>query len=565
MPSVTSWTRLEPHPSSPQMPGFAARVADPLWLLARQWQLGELTGEDAGSPVRVDLVADTAPLTRYLPRLPDGSPGDPVDRAVPLEAVVEGERGTVPALLGADDRTAASAGADLLAQLGGLGSTLRAALVARYPLPAPDPDASPATRRRADLLRRRVPDGRQLLPALQRAQAAGDASSALPGLDRTDPTSVLAARTAAESWLAVTEARPLSAGQPPAAWRAERLDYEFAVAAPAGAGGEWVLAADGHPGGRLDWWSLEARPGATLGAAADPGPATVTATGLPARVGGAGLPAARFWELESGDVNLDAVSAAPEDLGRLLFMEFAVVYGSDFFAVPLELDVGSVTVVQSLTVLTTFGETVAVPPADQADAAAGRPPFRLFQPSVADGGRTDAEPWLLVLPTVLGGLAGPPVEEVVFSRDEMANLAWAVERIVPGVDGRGMDRAAALYRAAPQPTIHTGEPQPPAQRYRLVTPVPANWLPMRPATSGAIGADRPVLRLSGPAPTGTLLAPGAELHAERLDRAGIRLSRRFERARAADGRPLSWVSRRTGVGRGASSSGLRFDDLVAGA
>jgi hypothetical protein len=334
MPSVTSWTRLEPHPSSPQMPGFAARVADPLWLLARQWQLGELTGEDAGSPVRVDLVADTAPLTRYLPRLPDGSPGDPVDRAVPLEAVVEGERGTVPALLGADDRTAASAGADLLAQLGGLGSTLRAALVARYPLPAPDPDASPATRRRADLLRRRVPDGRQLLPALQRAQAAGDASSALPGLDRTDPTSVLAARTAAESWLAVTEARPLSAGQPPAAWRAERLDYEFAVAAPAGAGGEWVLAADGHPGGRLDWWSLEARPGATLGAAADPGPATVTATGLPARVGGAGLPAARFWELESGDVNLDAVSAAPEDLGRLLFMEFAVVYGSDFFRRP---------------------------------------------------------------------------------------------------------------------------------------------------------------------------------------------------------------------------------------
>jgi len=93
--------------------------------------------------------------------------------------------------------------------------------------------------------------------------------------------------------------------------------------------------------------------------------------------------------------------------------------------------------------------------------------------------------------------------------------------------------------------------------------VPANWLPMLPATSGPAGADRPVLRLPGPQPAGTLLSPGTELHAERLDRAGIRLSRQVERARAADGRPLAWVSRRIAAGRGASSSGLRFDDLVA--
>jgi hypothetical protein len=560
MPSVTSWTRLEPRPSSSEMPGFAARVADPLWLLARQWQLGELTGEDAGSPVRVDLLIDSAPLTRYLSRLPDGSAGAALDPAVPLEAVVEAERAGTPALLGADDRTAAAAGADLLARLGALGGALRAALMAGYPLPAPGPDTPPATRRRADLLRRRVPDGRQLLPALQEARAAGDASTALPGLDRTDAAAVLAARTAAEAWLDATAARPLPAGRSPAAWRADRLDYEFAVAAPAGGGAERVLVAGGHRGGRLDWWSLDAQPGAALGAAADPGFTSQPTTRLPTRVGGAGFPAARFWELESGDVNLDAMSAAPEDLGRLLFMEFAVVYGSDFFGVPIQVDVGSVTVVRSLTVRTTFGETITVPPAEQSDVAAGRAPFRLYQPNVAGG--AGAEPWLVVLPTVLGGLAGPAVEEVVFSRDEMANVAWAVERIVPGLDGRGTDRTEALHRHTPQPEIPDGEPQPPAYRYRLVTPVPANWLPMLPATVGPPGASRPVLRLSGPAPAGTLLAPGATMHAERLDRAGIRLRRQVEYARAADGRPLSWVSRRTTTGRGESSSGLRFDDLV---
>jgi hypothetical protein len=407
-----------------------------------------------------------------------------------------------------------------------------------------------------------VPDGRLLLPAVRAARAAGDASTALPGLDRGDATAVGDARTAAEDWLAAAEAaRAVPAGQPPAAWRPERLDYEFAVAAPAGGGTERVLVAGGHRGGRLDWWSLDAQPGGTLGAAADPGLTTVRTSGLPSRVGGAGLPAARFWELESGDVNLDAVTAAPEDLGRLLFMEFAVVYGSEFFAVPLEVDVGSVTSVRSLAARTTFGETVTVPAAEQVDAAAGRAPFRLFRPSVA-GDPTAAETWLVVLPTVLGGLAGPPVEEVLFSRDEMANVAWAIERIVPGVDGRGTDRAEALHRATAQPPLQSGEPGPPAQRYRLVTAVPANWLPMLPATAGPAGAGRPVLRLSGPQPAGTLLTPGAELHAERLDRAGIRLSRQVERARAADGRPLSWISRRTYSGRGDSSSGLRFDDLV---
>src|SRR4051794_12033307 len=147
MPSVTSWTRLEPHPSSSGMPGFAARVGDPLWLLARQWQLGELTGTDGGSPVRADLVADSAPLTRWAPRLPDGTPGASLDVALPLDAVVEAEvPGEATAIPDLDDRTAAVLGLDLLERLGavaGPGTPLRAGLPSAYRLPTPDADASP--------------------------------------------------------------------------------------------------------------------------------------------------------------------------------------------------------------------------------------------------------------------------------------------------------------------------------------------------------------------------------------------------------------------------------------
>ena len=67
MPSITSWMRLEPRSRSAEMKtSLQARIYDPLWLLARQWQLGEFQGEDNGSPVIASWRAETARLTRTL-------------------------------------------------------------------------------------------------------------------------------------------------------------------------------------------------------------------------------------------------------------------------------------------------------------------------------------------------------------------------------------------------------------------------------------------------------------------------------------------------------------------
>ena len=55
------WTRLEPQSvSGDPTPGLEARLHDPLWLLTRQWQLGEFHGEDVGSPVLVHIASSTA-------------------------------------------------------------------------------------------------------------------------------------------------------------------------------------------------------------------------------------------------------------------------------------------------------------------------------------------------------------------------------------------------------------------------------------------------------------------------------------------------------------------------
>ena len=97
MPSITSWMRLEPRTRDAEMSSsLQARIYDPLWLLARQWQFGEFQGEDNGSPVIARWNGESAPLTRYFSgaikpktqiKAPKYDPGMPLETLVEREAV----------------------------------------------------------------------------------------------------------------------------------------------------------------------------------------------------------------------------------------------------------------------------------------------------------------------------------------------------------------------------------------------------------------------------------------------------------------------------------------------
>ena len=59
MASITTWTRLEPGVlGAAQHETLKARIFDPLWMLARQRQLGEMQGDDNGTPVFARLRAE---------------------------------------------------------------------------------------------------------------------------------------------------------------------------------------------------------------------------------------------------------------------------------------------------------------------------------------------------------------------------------------------------------------------------------------------------------------------------------------------------------------------------
>ena len=57
------WDRLEPRARRVEFDeALQARVHDPLWMLGRQWQMGEFKGEDAGSAVLAKLARRLTPV-----------------------------------------------------------------------------------------------------------------------------------------------------------------------------------------------------------------------------------------------------------------------------------------------------------------------------------------------------------------------------------------------------------------------------------------------------------------------------------------------------------------------
>jgi len=86
-PTVTVWNRLEGRPRRADFDrALKAEVRDPLWMLTKQWQIGEFFADDAGSPVFAKALMRTSPVTKYQPA---GGASEAYDPSIPLEAKAE--------------------------------------------------------------------------------------------------------------------------------------------------------------------------------------------------------------------------------------------------------------------------------------------------------------------------------------------------------------------------------------------------------------------------------------------------------------------------------------------
>jgi hypothetical protein len=571
--SITCWTRIEPHARTSDVQeglglGLEAQVYDPLWLLGRQWQLLELKGDDGGSPVSVRVDGTCTPLSRWQPH--GGEPQD-VPADVPLEAAVERERvtprpdGSSPP---ADLRLAAEAGLQLLrmidAQLRNQARSddYRRRFLTDYPLELPaDADAlDAASARFLGVAAGRVPDGLRIHADFQVALAPTPQLPAKPPIDGNDRSAILAAIRAWYAWFDDLFSEPAT---PQHAWNRERIEYAFSAGA-----GDLVLDAREHDGGHLDWYSFVRRaPGATLGAATSGrGPAAFTRSAIPSAVSYPGMPVPRWWELEDRRVDFGSVAAAPNELLKLVLVEFATVYGNDWFTLPLDaLPVGTLCELASVEVVDAFGASTALAPFGD---GAGTD-WRMFE-LARDDGAADAGNALLLLDALPATQESSAIEEVLMLRDELANMAWAVEKKIESRTGRPLDRHEDEVARRPQPTPEASG----MRRYVLQTPVPRNWIPLLPKLERDAGGAVVLRRLARGAirdpqggtpipPRGRLLEPGValDLFDEEVPRAGARVSRLWTLGRAPSGKTHLWRGRRKSAGRGEGSSGLRFDDI----
>jgi hypothetical protein len=581
MPSITSWMRLEPRSRNADMNvSLQARIYDPLWMLARQWQLGEFQGEDNGSPIIASWRAEAARLTRYH----SGSikPNDVINapsydsRRLPLESLVEREtvRPATSQIANPEKlRLAAEAGQQFLRMLQQkpLSHDYRLAFIEEYPFPALTADQRSAFDSDSlsffDLMAARVPDGRRLYAALRPTSAGGVVITPSLEIAAADLAEV---KNTAQLWLQWFETLFSEPDTANSSWLPERLEYAFSVGTRL-SDGERVLTAKEYSEGHLDWHAFDVNPAVTLGGAQDNAVTEIARKVIPAPVSFRGMPAARFWEFEDAQVDFGSVDAGPTDLARMLLVEFALDYGNDWFVIPIEVEVGSLYKTRSLVITDTFGVRTLVKP----NSESGEPHslWRMFQLSHLRGsGLTKPASNLFFLPpSLLSSLANQPIEEVLFLRDEMANLVWAVERVIESPAEGQINRFEAYLeqkRRGEQESPQSPIP-PETLRYRLATEVPDYWIPLLPVrTNEGLRLKRgAVLKTNGSVEPvhaqGRILETGHELSLfeEEVPREGVRVTRSYQFTRWIDGSSHFWVGRRKGIGRGEGSSGLKFDSL----
>lgn len=594
-PAVTVWNRLEGRPRTLAFDrSLKAEVRDALWMLTRQWQVGEFQGDDAGSPILTRASFGTTPLTKYRPDLHEA---EPFDETLPLEAKVE--RRPAQLLVGGREvglERRLIMGRHWLKLVADFPS-LRQDWIDLFGVELPNPStpadadrcAHPEVWQAYAAAAGRGMDGGRLYHYLKESPTH-HAYDGLTVPAATDRATIDVRSLKFVDWVERSVLQPADVDS--SAWLPERLEYQLACSTPT-AGGEKVFAAEEYARGRLDWhdFDVDAR-SRGLGSVSAPVPSPVpptTRTMVPTPVVFDGMPDPRWWAFEDRRTNLGLVDAATTDLAKLLFVEFGLVFANDWFSIPFTIDSGVAANVRGIAVTTVFGERYWIEPAG-AGTENDWQRWTMFTHSITGEPEGRVDETLLLLPTSPKVQDGEIVEEVLLLRDEMANMVWGAERTVPLSSGESKSGSeAALEVRSYFERLAGSAPEPPPGalgatiRYQVMTGVAENLIPFIPVHVEGNNREIQLQRAamprilpgsSGPPqkvrPRTALLREGLEasppaayfIYEEEVPRAGARVYQQYRRTRWYGGRAVVWLGARKESGRGEGSSKLAFDQTL---
>jgi len=358
----------------------------------------------------------------------------------------------------------------------------------------------------------------------------------------------------------------------PPSWNPEQLEYDVQIQGTLPNGQTAVFSAEPAQDGGFDWhtFDLIPHPAGDLGNVPAAPMVATTRSVLPGHVRFRGMPNARWWDFENNITDFGGMQLGKRDFAKLAAMDFLLLHGNDWFVIPVDLPVNSLSVIDQLVVRDVFGENTLVHRAEDVDGGSGR--WTMFRTTIQ--GQAQAANFFLLPPTAATAIqTGVVIEDVRWIRDPMANMVWAIERQTEGGIGQpllGRERASSARTALPAVSAIAD------LLYLLENRVPINWIPFLPIAVNAIEGQI-VLQMGAllppdqdPAPVrpigrilnSTNLVPPTEpytLREEEVARVGIQVSRILARTRWLDGSTHLWIARRKNGGQGEGSSNLKFD------
>lgn len=339
-------------------------------------------------------------------------------------------------------------------------------------------------------------------------------------------------------------------------WSSAALEYSF------GASGEGTrLMAREYTGRNLDWYHFDV----VERVSPDDPPAAVETRIVPTILTFRGAPHPRWWRFEDGDAYFDSPVDPEPNVLSMLLPEFFFIDVNNWYLAPLPQTAGTIRQVTALSVVDSFGITTSIGPS----TGSGDPAWAMF--ALAPAGRAapnDGGGAFLYVPNIaIDVLDNDDVEEVLFTRDEEANLVWANERLVTLSDGTLVRNGDANPPAAPSPGSDDDE----RPRFRLRSEVPSYFVPYVPrflqlsATSGETYLRRArsveAASLASPQYRSRIVAESWRLDEAEVPRAGVRVRRTHRFARGSDGGGYFWIGRHKQTAPRSAAPRLRFDYL----
>ena len=561
--------RLEGRSRNPNnTDALAMRTADPLWMLGRQWQFGEFQGEDNGSPIKVKSFYGKEKASYYSTQGERKKIND-----IPLEARVE-----AVSVFPKDLKSKVRVGQQFERLIRANFSKAKAKkyikdLRLAYPLESElwqnhqlekISKLDEKSQRFFNLMKEKVIDGGTLLQNLKNKKYP-KASSSNNDFDALEEIS-----TQLKTWyenLFVEETK----GAVP--WNSNKMAHEFKVHLKAtDQAKDFTLSAPDYQSGHLDWYSFDSAVVKNL-----PTKKQESEYFSPVNVSFASMPDKRLFSFEDSQIDLSMMDVDTADLLKLMLLDFSLVSGSDWYTIPLEMEVGELCWIEKIEVQDVFGITTTIKNDGSKGAILSENPLNVWDLfKIRNHHVTAYDPkdhFLFIPPAATLRMESEPIEELLFLRDEYANMVWALEQKIPNGLGKpvdGHDLHTELYGPfqSEDDSAKGGLPQ-----FKLASIVPTNWIPYLPQHLEGelknIELKRAFMMRNESAEAPSDIRPLTTLadqdlltvREEAIPRAGVKIQLTKQRIRWTDGKTYVWMGRKVTAGRGEGNSGLRFDYL----